>query len=187
MRNASSPQKAQKSQNEFSHLQGSLSLDSQADFSQTVGHPVFVYLLEMPVAKISIQVEGRLTDLITQSPHALVVSHRSALFVFLCLLWPFPAKIPLPHFANASLINHFIGVHSCPFVVRRSSSWISLFLSCLSSWPFTDPFRVFSNPSVPLADSSFPPYQPMVDTSRAFSNSLVALRSPSWPFADFFL
>ena len=79
-----------------------MSLDSQADFSQTVGHPVFLYLLEMPVAKISIQVEGRLTDLITQSPHALVVSHRSALFVFLCLLWPFPAKIPLPHFANAS-------------------------------------------------------------------------------------
>ena len=79
-----------------------MSLDSQANFSQTVGHPVFLYLLEMPVAKISIQVEGRLTDLITQSPHALVVSHRSALFVFLCLLWPFPAKIPLPHFANAS-------------------------------------------------------------------------------------
>ena len=102
MRNASSPQKAQKSQNEFSHLQGSLSLDSQANFSQTVGHPVFLTLLEMPVAKISIQVEGRLPDLITQSPHALVVSHRSALFVFLCLLWPFPAKIPLPHFANAS-------------------------------------------------------------------------------------
>ncbi len=79
-----------------------MSLDSQANFSQTVGHPVFLTLLEMPVAKISIQVEGRLPDLITQSPHALVVSHRSALFVFLCLLWPFPAKIPLPHFANAS-------------------------------------------------------------------------------------
>ena len=63
---------------------------------------IFVTLLEMPVAKISMQVEGRLPDLITQSPHALVVSHRSALFVFLCLLWPFPAKIPLPHFANAS-------------------------------------------------------------------------------------
>ena len=79
-----------------------MSLDSQANFSQTVGHPVFLTLLEMPVAKISMQVEGRLPDLITQSPHALVVSHRSALFVFLCLLWPFPAKIPLPHFANAS-------------------------------------------------------------------------------------
>ena len=47
---------------------------------------------------------GRLPDLITQSPHALVVSHGSALFVFLCLLWPFPAKIPLPHFANASSV-----------------------------------------------------------------------------------
>ena len=86
----------------ISHLQGSLSLDSQADFSQTVGRPVFLTLLEMPVAKISMQVEGGLPDLITQSPHALVVSHGSALFVFLCLLWPFPAKIPLPHFANAS-------------------------------------------------------------------------------------
>ena len=59
----------------------------------------------MSVAKISMQVEGRLPDLITQSPHALVVSHGSALFVFLCLLWPFPAKIPLPHFANASKEN----------------------------------------------------------------------------------
>ena len=88
----------------ISHLQGILSLDSQANFSQTVGHPVFLYLLEMPVAKISMQVEGRLPDLITQSPHALVVSHRSALFVFLCLLWPFPATIPLPNFANASTI-----------------------------------------------------------------------------------
>ena len=87
----------------ISHLQGSLSLDSQANFSQTVVHPVFLYLLEMPVAKISMQVEGRLPDLITQSPHAMVVSHGSALFVFLCLLWPFLAKIPLPHFANASL------------------------------------------------------------------------------------
>ena len=54
------------------------------------------------------QVEGRLPDLITQSPHALVVSHRSALFVFLCLLWPFPAKIPLPHFANASIENKYL-------------------------------------------------------------------------------
>ena len=35
------------------------------------------------------QVEGRLADPITKGPHALVVSHRSALFVFLCLLWPF--------------------------------------------------------------------------------------------------
>ncbi|MCY3759524.1 MAG: hypothetical protein OXG96_17550 [Acidobacteria bacterium] len=34
-------------------------------------------------------VEGCLADVITQGPHALVVSHRSALFVFLCLLWPF--------------------------------------------------------------------------------------------------
>ncbi len=25
-------------------------------------------------------------------------------FLFLCLLWPFPAKIPLPHFANASSV-----------------------------------------------------------------------------------
>ena len=58
-------------------------------------------VLEMPVAKISIQVEGRLPDMITQSRHALVVSHRSALFVFLCLLWPFPATIPLAKFANA--------------------------------------------------------------------------------------
>ncbi len=32
-------------------------------------------------------VEGRLADLITQGAHTLVVSHRSALFVFLCLLW----------------------------------------------------------------------------------------------------
>ena len=52
----------------------------------------------------SMQVEGRLADLITQSPHALVVSQRSALFVFLCLLWPFPAKAPLLHFANASFV-----------------------------------------------------------------------------------
>ncbi len=51
------------------------------------------------------QVEGGLPDLITQSPHALVVSHRSALFVFLCLLWPFPAKIPLPHFAKGSSLS----------------------------------------------------------------------------------
>jgi len=51
---AGSPQKAQKSQNEF-----------------------------------LVPVEGRLADLITQSPHALVVSHQSAIFVFLCLLLPF--------------------------------------------------------------------------------------------------
>ena len=42
---------------------------------------------------------------------------------------------------------------------RQSPSWISLFPLCLSSWVFTDPFRVFSNP-------------------------LVALRRPSWPFVD---
>ena len=47
------------------------------------------------------QVEARLPDPIAQSPHALVVSHRSALFVFLCLLWPFPAKVPLENFANS--------------------------------------------------------------------------------------
>ena len=72
-----------------SHLQGSLSFDSQADFSQTVDHPVFVYLLEMPVAKIAMKIEGDLPDLITQSSDVLLVSDRSALFVFLCLLWPF--------------------------------------------------------------------------------------------------
>ena len=32
-----------------------------------------------------------------------------------------------------------LGVTSCPW-------WISFFPQCLSSWPFTDPFRVFSNP-----------------------------------------
>ena len=36
-------------------------------------------------------VEGCLADLITQGPHAMVVSHRSALYMFLCLLWPFVA------------------------------------------------------------------------------------------------
>ena len=57
----------------------------------------------MSVAKISMQVESRLADLITQSQQDLVVSHGSALFVFLCLLWLFPTKIqiPLPNFANA--------------------------------------------------------------------------------------
>ena len=48
-----------------------------------------------------------------QSPQALVVSERSALFVFLCLLWPFPVKIPLPNFANASDINILLII---PFV-----------------------------------------------------------------------
>jgi len=61
VRNAGSPQKAQKSQNQFFYI--------------------------------------------AQNPHASVVSERSALFVFLCLLWPFPVKIPLPKFANASDIN----------------------------------------------------------------------------------
>ena len=30
------------------------------------------------------------------------LAHPMVLFVFLCLLWPFPAKVPLPNFANAS-------------------------------------------------------------------------------------
>ena len=34
---------------------------------------------------------------------------------------------------------HNVGATSCP-------SWISFFHWCLSWWPFTDPFRVFSNP-----------------------------------------
>ena len=79
----------------------------------------------MPVAKISMQVEGRLPDLITQSLHALVVSHRSALFVFLCLLWPFPAKIPLPNFANASIMKK----HAIPSAGRAFPHRISLRLS----------------------------------------------------------
>ena len=69
----------------ISHPQGFLLLHSQANFSQTVGHPVFVYLLEMPVPEIATQVEGRLADSITQGPNALFVSPRWALFVFFVL------------------------------------------------------------------------------------------------------
>ncbi len=45
---------------------------------------------------------------------------RSALFVSLCLLWPFPAMIPLPNFANAS---NYQSVFWCPFVSIRVHSW----------------------------------------------------------------
>ena len=46
--------------------------------------PDFPYLLEMPVAKTAMQIEGGLPDLTTPSPDALLDSHRLALFVFLC-------------------------------------------------------------------------------------------------------
>ena len=65
----------------ISNLQGFLSLDSQANFSQTVGHPVFVNLLQMPVPKIAMQLKGYLTYSITQRPDALLISHHFALFV----------------------------------------------------------------------------------------------------------
>ena len=39
----------------ISNLQGFLSLDSEANFSQTMGHPVFVNLLQMPISEIAVQ------------------------------------------------------------------------------------------------------------------------------------
>ena len=64
--------------------------------SQTVGHPVFVNLLQMPVPKIAMQLKGYLTYSITQRPNALLISHHFALFVLFVplvampLLWPCP-------------------------------------------------------------------------------------------------
>ena len=35
---------------------------------------------------------------------------------------------------NQQIINHFIGVHSCPFVVRRFPLWITLIRPSCPSW-----------------------------------------------------
>ena len=56
---------------------------------------------------------------------------------------------------------------SCPLVdiflpfraLRGSPSWISFSPSCLSSWPFTDSFRVFSNPLESLCRLIFLPFR----------------------------
>ena len=46
----------------ITHLQRFLLLDCQSDCFQSVSHPVFIDLLEMPVAKITVQFEGGLTN-----------------------------------------------------------------------------------------------------------------------------
>ena len=95
------------------------------------------------------------------------------------------------------------GIDSCStlrpndgnIIFRSSCTWVhfvdspsvlrgNLFPLSGPSWPFTDPFRVFSNP---LESLRGPPSRPLADPSRASSNPLVALRRSSWPFVDIFL
>ena len=83
------------------------------------------------------------------------------------------ASRPRSQVPNQQLINPFIAVHSCPFVVRRSPS-------CLSSWPFVEMF-------LPFPGNPFPPSRPLADPSQASSNPLESLRRSSWPFVDIFL
>ena len=99
------------------------------------------------------------------------------------------ASRPRSQVPNQQLINPFIAVHSCPFVVRRSPS-------CLSSWPFTDPFRVFSNPLESLGRSSWPfvdkflPFRPSWITAPPFptlGGSLSSLLQPLSGPSPFFV
>ena len=99
------------------------------------------------------------------------------------------ASRPRSQVPNQQLINPFIAVHSCPFVVRRSPS-------CLSSWPFTDPFRVFSNPLESLGRSSWPfvdkflPIRPSWITAPPFptlGGSLSSLLQPLSGPSPFFV
>ena len=69
-------------------------------------------------------------------------------------------------------------------MVLRAPWWIIFFPKCLSWWPSTDPFQVFSNS---LESLRGPPARPLAGPSRASSNPLVALRRSSWPFVDIFL
>ena len=70
--------------------------------------------------------------------------------------------------------------------LRRSSCFVDNSFSpwCLSSWPFTDPFRVFSNPLEslrgPLDRYQLLPGNPPFDLWRI---PLVPPPTPSWPFA----
>ena len=69
------------------------------------------------------------------------------------------------------------------FLQYCAPSWKSFSPSCLSSWPFTDPFRASSNP---LESLRGPPSRPLADPSRASSNAFVALRRSSCPFVEIF-
>ena len=81
-----------------------------------------------------------------------------------------------------------VGATSCP-------SWISFFPSCLSSWPFTDPFRVFSNALESLRGLIFYPlvryfssfveiFSPFPTFGGSLLSLLQPLCAPSCPFVD---
>ena len=124
------------------------------------------------------------------------------------------ASRPRSQVPNQQLINPFIAVHSCPFVVRRSPwspfavlrgpSWKSFAFSWKSFLPLATLRRPLSSLLQPLSGpspffvalrgylfaffrKSFPLARPLADPSQASSNPLVALRRSSWPFVDIFL
>ena len=69
------------------------------------------------------QVEGRLPDLVTQSPHALVVSHRFALFVLFVPFVAIPGNDHAAEFCKRLIsLLVFIRVHSWfAFIVDQST------------------------------------------------------------------
>ena len=86
------------------------------------------------------------------------------------------ASRPRSQVPNQQLINPFIAVHSCPFVVRRSPS-------CLSSWPFVVlrgpswiSFCLFPEILSPLPDHWRIPLKPSPTPWWPF----VVLPAPSW-------
>ena len=93
-------------------------------------------------------------------PSPFFVALRGYLFAF---SWKFFLRLAIP--GLSSLSN--------PLVALRRSSW-----------PLTDPFRVFS---IPLESLCGPPFRALADSSRVSSNPLVALRRSSWPLVDIFL